>query len=126
VVSRSWHLSIRIATCAALLLRPAIALERLNERDYKLFVDNQLERSKAVLENEVHHSITMLAWPFGIHNAFLEHRAASVGYQAAFSLECRAATGSDPLMSLPRCLVSDEDVGPRFLSFIKRAAAFAK
>jgi peptidoglycan/xylan/chitin deacetylase (PgdA/CDA1 family) len=100
--------------------------KRLNERDYNIFVDNQLKHSKAVLENEVHHEITTLAWPFGIDNAFLEERAASAGYQAAFSMECRPATSLDSLMSLPRCLVSDDYVGPRFLSFIKRAENLAK
>ena len=100
--------------------------KRLNERDYKIFVDNQLGRSKAVLENEVQGRITMLAWPFGIHDSFLEDRAAAVGYEAGFSIECRAAASSDSLMSLPRCLVSDEYVGPRFLSFIKGAEGSVK
>jgi hypothetical protein len=58
-----------------------------------------------MLENEVHGRITMLAWPFGIHDPFLEDRAAAMGYAAAFSIECRAATSSDSLMSLPPCLV---------------------
>jgi peptidoglycan/xylan/chitin deacetylase (PgdA/CDA1 family) len=100
--------------------------KRLNEPNYKLFVDNQLGRSKAVLENEVQRRITMLAWPFGIHDPFLEDRAAALGYEAAFSIECRSATGSDSLMSLPRCLVSDEYVGPRFLSFIRGAEESVK
>lgn len=92
--------------------------KRLSEQSYAAFVDTQLQKSKTALERELHRPITLLAWPFGIYDPFLIKRASSAGYQAAFSIDCRAVTSSDPLMSLPRCLVSDDYVGPRFLQFL--------
>lgn len=100
--------------------------KRLDEHSYETFVDNQLQKSKAILESELHRPINLLAWPFGINDPFLVGRASAAGYEAGFSIECRAATLSDPVMSLPRCLVSDEYVGPRFLQFIRAAMASSK
>lgn len=100
--------------------------KRLDELSYNAFVDNQLRRSKAVLQNELNRPVNLLAWPFGIYDPFLMERASAAGYQAGFSIDCRAATQCDPVMSLPRCLVSDEYVGPRFLQFIRAAVAAAR
>ncbi len=100
--------------------------KKLDARAYKIFVDNQLQRSKAVLEKQLSRPVHTLAWPFGIYDPFLMDSASAAGYQAAFSIDCRAATSSDPMMSLPRCLVSDEFIGPRFLQFITGAMASAR
>ena len=97
--------------------------KRLNPTAYGAFVDNQLRNSKTVLEEKLNHRISLLAWPYGIYDTYLVSRASAAGYTAAFSMECRAATVLDPMMALPRCLVSDEDVGPRFLRFIENAIA---
>lgn len=95
--------------------------KKLDEGAYKKFVDVQLRRSRDVLEERLHRPIDLLAWPFGIYDPFLISRATAAGYQAAFTIDCRAATMADPVMALPRCLVSDEYVGSRFLRFIDSA-----
>ena len=100
--------------------------KKLDRDQYEAFVDDQLRKSKAVLEEKLGRPVTLLAWPFGIYDTYLMSRASAAGYTAAFSIECRAATGADPMMALPRCIVSDEDVGPRFLRFIENAMALGR
>lgn len=89
-------------------------------------VDMQLRRSKAVLEEEFKRPVHFLAWPFGIYDPYLVDRASAAGYQAGFTIECPAATISDPLLTLPRCLVSDNDVGRRFLELLDSAIRRAR
>lgn len=100
--------------------------KRLDALSYKAFVDKQLRLSKAVLQSRFDQPIDVVAWPFGIYDSFVLQRAPAAGYQAGFSIDGRAATLSDPVMSIPRCLVSDAYVGPRFLQFIRAAMALAK
>jgi peptidoglycan/xylan/chitin deacetylase (PgdA/CDA1 family) len=92
--------------------------KKLDRDAYARFADTQLGRSRLVLEARLHQPVNLLAWPFGIYDSYLMNRASAAGYVAAFSIECRAATASDPIMSLPRCLISDEETGPRFLRFL--------
>ena len=99
---------------------------RRNHADYAAFIDMQLRQSKATLEKHVDHDVTLLAWPFGIYDAYLMDRASAAGYQAAFSIECRAAGAADPIMALPRCLVSDNEIGSRFLRSLNTAIQNAK
>ena len=90
--------------------------KRLDQHSYAAFVDNQLEKSRAVLQQQLHRPISLLAWPFGIYNPFLMERASYGGYEAGFSIDCRAVASSDPPMSLPRCLVSTSTSDPAFFS----------
>lgn len=96
------------------------------QAEYDAFVDMQLRKSKAILEEHFCHPVDLIAWPFGIYDPYLVERAQPAGYQAGFSIECRAATTSDDIMALPRCLVSDEDVGPRFLRLLDTAMRRAR
>jgi peptidoglycan/xylan/chitin deacetylase (PgdA/CDA1 family) len=99
---------------------------RLSEHDYQALVDTQLGRSKVALQDNLQRTVNLLAWPFGIYDSFLMNRAKAAGYEAGFSLDCRAVTASDPVMALPRCLVSDEYVGTRFVRFIESAVNSAR
>lgn len=94
--------------------------------DYNTFVDMQLRKSKTRLEEQFKRPIPLLAWPFGIYDAALLRRASATGYEAAFSIDGRAASAADNMMALPRCLVMDEYVGPRFLRFLDSAIRRAK
>ena len=89
------------------------------------FIDVQLTDSKAVLEEKLNRPVDMIAWPFGIYNDSVVNRARALGYAAAFGVDCRAVTASDDNMELPRCMVTDQDVGPRFLSLLDRCYRFA-
>jgi peptidoglycan/xylan/chitin deacetylase (PgdA/CDA1 family) len=100
--------------------------EKRDRVGYAAFVDMQLERSRCILEQKLKRPVNLLGWPFGIYDPYLMKRASAAGYEAGFSIECRAATASDPIMALPRCLVSDEEVGPRFLRFLDSAIRSAR
>ncbi|HEY1948945.1 MAG TPA: polysaccharide deacetylase family protein [Bryobacteraceae bacterium] len=100
--------------------------KKLNSATYAVFVDTQLRRSKTMLQERLGRPVDLLAWPFGIYDSYLLNRASAAGYEAGFSIECRAATGADPILSLPRCIVPDEVAGPRFLRFLDAAIRSAR
>ncbi len=85
--------------------------KRLNPAAYEEFVNMQLRKSKARLEQELGVRVDMLAWAFGIYDDFLTAKAAAAGYVAAFTLERRAAQSSDQAMKLPRYLMTNADSG---------------
>jgi peptidoglycan/xylan/chitin deacetylase (PgdA/CDA1 family) len=88
---------------------------------YQQFAESQLRGSRLVLEQRMKRDVKWLAWPFGIYDSYLMDLAKQTGYEAAFSIDCRAATFSDPQFSIPRCLVSDDYSGARFLQFLDAA-----
>ncbi len=90
----------------------------LSPSEYDKFVDMQLKKSKRKLEKELGVKIDMLAWPFGIYDDFLTHKAAEAGYIAAFSLERRPAGPSDKIEALPRYLMVNQDSGKRFAEIV--------
>lgn len=77
----------------------------LSEAAYAKLVDTQLVTSKAVLDKKLGTHITLLAWPFGIYNHYLEEKAAKAGYVMAFSIDYRCATKSDKPMAEPRYMI---------------------
>ena len=76
--------------------------KRLAPADYEALVRMQLQKSKAVLERHLAGKIDLLAWPFGIHDEWLEEEAEKAGYVAAFTIERRPVTGAEKPMALPR------------------------
>ena len=91
-----------------------IERRRLAPDAYARFVDYQFTRSKEILEQRLGGRVDLLAWPFGIYDADLMHRADAAGYAAAFSIERRPVTRNEKLMALPRYIVIDADRGARF------------
>ena len=81
--------------------------QRLGRADYEALVTMQLVKSRQKLEHELGTTVDLLAWPFGIYDRELMHRAAAAGYVAAFTIEPRPVTGSEELMALPRFLLTD-------------------
>ncbi len=47
--------------------------------------------------------------------------ASQAGYIAAFASERRSAGPNDPLLALPRDIVTDDDVGARFARLLEAA-----
>jgi len=88
--------------------------KRLAPGAYEQFVDWQLQRSKEVLQRKLNRRVDLLAWPFGIYDEWLMNEAQHCGYSAAFTMERRAASAADPILALPRFLVTDSDRGPAF------------
>ena len=96
---------------------------RLSAQAYEHLVDDQLRRSKTVLEERLGATVDLLSWPFGIHDDDLRQRAAHAGYVGAVALERRHATVRDPIMALQRYLVTDGDQGARFEALLDGRAA---
>lgn len=92
--------------------------KRLAPAAYEKFVQDQLVKSKAVLEQRLGGKVDLLAWPFGIHDDQLAQWAQAAGYAAAFTIERRPVTRSDRIMALPRFIVTDLDRGNRFVSLL--------
>jgi len=88
--------------------------KRLTPAAYQHFVDWQFQRSKDALQEKLHRQVELLAWPFGIYDEWLMSEAHKCGYEAAFTIERRAASPADPIMALPRFLVTDPDRGLAF------------
>lgn len=88
--------------------------KRLSPEAWRAFVQDQLGRSRKVLQQRLGRSVDLLAWPFGLHDAALEALAAEAGYVAALGLEGRAVTAADQRFALPRILVVDTHRGPHF------------
>lgn len=92
--------------------------ERLSPKEYETFVNFQLRKSKAKLERELGIQVDLLAWPFGIYDPWLMAKAKEATYAAAFTIERRHASAFDPLMALPRYLLTHADRGPAFAKII--------
>jgi peptidoglycan/xylan/chitin deacetylase (PgdA/CDA1 family) len=93
---------------------------RLGPDAYRGFVLSQMARSRTVLASKLGVDIDVLAWPFGIYDEDLLRLAAQSGYVAALTLDGRVTTASDPIMALPRFLVTDAASGKRFAAMLPR------
>ncbi|WP_348268739.1 polysaccharide deacetylase family protein [Edaphobacter paludis] len=87
---------------------------RLSDAEYEAFVIKQLTRSKDILSSRLGGQIDSLAWPFGIHNSYLENAAQRAGYKTAFALGGAPARAGGNMLAIPRIPVSDNDTGARF------------
>ena len=83
--------------------------KRLTHFEYDDFVLRQLVTSKENLEKELHAQADMLAWPFGIYDDQLIRKAVDAGYVAAFTMVRHHSTPTDPVMALPRYLITNSD-----------------
>lgn len=100
-----------------------IEARRLSPAAYQDFAKRQLTLSKERLAAQLGVRVDLLAWPYGIYDAFLERLAAGAGYVAAFGIEPRPLRIGDDLLALPRYVVSDADRGPRFAALVLGRAA---
>jgi peptidoglycan/xylan/chitin deacetylase (PgdA/CDA1 family) len=85
--------------------------KRLSPTEYEKLVHIQLFDSKKILENKLGTKITLLAWPYGIYDDYLEQEAAKAGYIMAFSIDARHTTKSQKPMAQPRyMMVAGQDM----------------
>jgi peptidoglycan/xylan/chitin deacetylase (PgdA/CDA1 family) len=96
--------------------------KRLPPAAYDKLVDMQLTKSKDILQRELGIRVDMLAWPFGIYDDDLIKTAVAAGYIAAVTLDRHHASLSDPLMALPRYLMTDADRGKVFARLLVRSS----
>lgn len=72
---------------------------------YEKFVKAELVNSKKILEEKLGTKISLLAWPFGIYDKYLEQQAKEAGYAMAFSIDARKANRSFRPMAQPRYMI---------------------
>ena len=90
---------------------------------YAKFVTRELAGSKKILEDHLGTKITLLAWPFGIYDDYLEQEAAKAGYTMAFSIDYHTANKSYKPMSQPRFMIIQGQSMKTFVSIISGAKA---
>lgn len=81
------------------------AKRSLSPSAYEKFVKAELVNSKKILEEKLGKKITVLAWPFGIYDSYLEQQAANAGYTMAFSIDARMANKGFRPMAEPRYMI---------------------
>jgi len=94
---------------------------RLSAANYQKFVSGELVRSKKILEEKMGKTITLLAWPFGIYDAYLENEAAKAGYLMAFSIDYHVANRNYKPMSQPRFMIIEAESMKTFTSIVNGA-----
>ena len=93
--------------------------KKLTPPDYEHFVQMQLKKSKERLERDLGVKVDMLSWPFGIYDEDLIRKAVEAGYVSAFTIDRHHAKPSDPVMALPRYLITDADKGKAFENIVR-------
>jgi peptidoglycan/xylan/chitin deacetylase (PgdA/CDA1 family) len=94
---------------------------RLKPAEYDSFVGMQLKKSKERLEQELNDRVNMLAWPFGIYDDDLIHKAVEAGYVATFTMERQPATSSHNVWALPRYLMTNGETGKAFVIILSNS-----
>lgn len=84
-----------------------IAKRTLSAAAYERFVQKELSSSKKILEEKLGIKVTLLAWPFGIYNEYLENEAIKAGYAMAFTIGYHTANRSFKSMEQPRFMIVD-------------------
>ena len=91
---------------------------RLSPTAYRTFATMQFVKSKAILRDKLGIEADLFAWPFGIYDDELIGIAGDAGYVAGLTLDSRPVTAREPLMALPRFLVTDRATGRSFASML--------
>jgi peptidoglycan/xylan/chitin deacetylase (PgdA/CDA1 family) len=91
---------------------------RLKPAEYESFVDMQLKKSKEKLEKELNIRVSMLAWPFGIYDDDLIHKAIEAGYVATFTMEKHPVSSFNNTVAFPRYLMTNGKTGKAFVTIL--------
>jgi Polysaccharide deacetylase len=94
-----------------------IEKRRLSPSAFQTFATMQLVKPRATLERKAGIKPDLLAWPFGISDEQLIEMARAAGYVAAFTLDRRLVTAREPLLALPRFLMT-ESTAAQFRSIL--------
>ncbi|MFZ2314535.1 MAG: polysaccharide deacetylase family protein [Gammaproteobacteria bacterium] len=79
--------------------------KRRSADSYVKFVEQELVLSKKTLNEKLGIDVTLLAWPFGIYNDYLEQAATNAGYKMAFSIDAKPADRDYRPMAQPRYMI---------------------
>lgn len=94
---------------------------RLSPAEYDKFVTVQLVKSKKILEEKLGTPVTLLAWPFGIYDNYLEQQAEKAGYTMAFSIDARTANKNYAPMAQPRFMIIESQSMKNFAAIVNGA-----
>lgn len=94
--------------------------KHLSPQAFDTYVQKQLEKSKKVLQDQLGTPVTLLAWPFGIYNEYLEKQAAAAGYDMAFTIDARPANKSFRAMAMPRFMILQNQSMKTFIGIVSR------
>lgn len=103
-----------------------IAKKKLSSAAYERFVQKELSSSKKILEDKMGTKVTLLAWPFGIYNAYLENEAEKAGYVMAFTIGYHTANRSYKSMEQPRFMIVNQLVDQTFKIILNNANSKSK
>lgn len=92
--------------------------KRRSVESYDKFVKTELESSRKILDEKLGIKVTLLAWPFGIYNDYLEKQAADAGFEMAFTIDARSANRSFAPMAQPRYMIVDGLSAKTFYSIV--------
>ena len=76
------------------------------------------QRTKKILEEKLGNKITLLAWPFGIYDPYLEQEAAKAGYVMAFSIDAHTANRNYRPMAQPRFMIIEGQSMKTFMAIV--------
>jgi len=99
------------------------ARKSMSAENYQKYVKMQLAKSKQILEDKTGGKITLLAWPFGIYDSYLEQSAANAGYEMAFSIDARTANKNYRPMAQPRFMIVAGQSMKTFVAIVSAANA---
>ena len=69
---------------------------------FSQFIETELMKSKAILEQRLDADVKYIAWPFGAYNSRVMNEAKRLGYEAAFTCNGTALSVGQDLFALPR------------------------
>jgi len=96
-----------------------VAKRKLSPAAYEQLIHKELFTSKQILEEKMGIKVTLLAWPFGIYNDYLENEAKKAGYVMAFTIGYRTANRSFKSMEQPRFMIVDALADQTFKIILK-------
>jgi peptidoglycan/xylan/chitin deacetylase (PgdA/CDA1 family) len=79
---------------------------------------NELQKSKAILEENLGRKISYFAWPYGAYDRSLAALAERAGYEAAFGTDGAQITLASSRFSLPRFHIKNDTLGGRLSALV--------
>ncbi len=95
--------------------------KHMSDEKYNNYVSMQMVKSKQILEDKMGTKVTLLAWPFGIYNDYLEQQAAKAGYDMAFTIDYKTARRGYKPEAQPRFMIIDALSEKTFQGIVNQA-----
>lgn len=92
--------------------------KRLSPENYAKFVTKELTQSKQQLDEKLNVKVTLLAWPFGIYDRYLEESAKKAGYTMALTIDYKRANRDFRPMAEPRFMIIDSQSMKTFAGLV--------